>query len=285
MSNKNYEDNPWSIKYHVKKFLLKNKNRFSNKTVIDVPAGNGVTSRILKEIGAIPLAFDLFPEYFQVESLKCERTNVLEKIPLEDKTADFVICQEGIEHFTDQFKALKEFNRLLKPKGSLIITTPNYSNLRARLSYFLSESERFGSIMPPNEIDSIWMNDQSITNEIYFGHVFLIGIQKLRVLATLSGFRIKRIQFTKLKTTSLFIFPFAYPFILLFNTITYLKNINKNKGYDKEYQKKIYKEIFSLNINPKILIDGHLFVEFEKVMDSESVMKQMQSVQKNFGVT
>ena len=282
---KPYEENPLSIKYHVKKFLLKNKNRFANKIVVDIPAGNGITSRILKEIGAVPVAFDLFPEYFQVENLKCERANVLEKIPLEDKCADFLICQEGIEHFTDQFKALKEFNRVLKQNGSLIITTPNYSNLRARLSYFLSESERFNSIMPPNEIDSIWMNKQEITSEIYFGHVFLLGIQKLRVLAKLSGFRIKHFQFTRLKTTSLFILPFAYPFIFLSNLFTYLKNVNKNKGYDKQYQKRIYNEIFSLSINPKILIDGHLFVEFEKEMDSDKVMQQLNSVQKNFGIT
>ncbi len=132
-----YEDNPASIKYHVKRYLQGQKNRFSNKIVVDLPAGNGVTSKILKEIGAIPVAFDLFPEYFKYEDIKCERANVLERIPLNDKYADFVICQEGMEHFTDQFKALNEFNRVLKADGSLIITTPNYSNLRAKLSYFL----------------------------------------------------------------------------------------------------------------------------------------------------
>jgi len=281
----NYEDNPLSIKYHVKKYLLKNKNRFTNKTVVDIPAGNGVTSNILKGIGAIPVAFDLFPEYFRIKDIECKYANILDKIPLEDKYADYVICQEGIEHFTDQFKSLKEFNRILKPNGSLIITTPNYSNLRARLSYFLTESERFNSIMPPNEIDSIWMNDQTITSEVYFGHVFLIGIQKLRVLAKLSGFKIKHIQFTRLKTTSLLIFMLTYPFIVISSFITYLKNITKNKGYEKSYQKDIYKEIFLLNINPKILLDGHLFVEFEKITDYDKVMSEIKGVHKNFGTT
>ncbi|HNQ61163.1 MAG TPA: methyltransferase domain-containing protein [Bacteroidia bacterium] len=282
---KEYEDNPRSIKYHVKQYLLRHKNRFSDKIVIDLPAGNGVTSNILKNIGAHPLAFDLFPEYFKVEGIKCERANVLDKIPCASKVADYVICQEGIEHFTDQFKALREFNRVLKLNGSLIITTPNYSNLRARLSYFLSESERFNSIMPPNEIDSIWMNDQNISGEIYFGHVFLTGIQKLRVLAKLSGFKIKHIQFTRLKTTSLLIFIFTYPFIVLSSLVSYLKNVNKDKGYDKQYQKEVYLEIFKLNINPNILLDGHLFVEFEKVNDHEKVMNDLKSVHKEFGTT
>mgnify|MGYP001428065201 CR=1 FL=1 len=71
---------------------------------------------------------------------------------------------------------LKEFNRVLKKGGGLIITTPNYSNMRAKMSYLLSESERFNSILAPNELDSIWMSKQDITNEVYYGHIFLIGI-------------------------------------------------------------------------------------------------------------
>lgn len=280
-----YEDSPKSIKYHVKQYLLKHRERFAGKTVVDMPAGNGVTSRILKEVGAVPLAFDLFPEYFNVDGLSCERADILEGLPLEKHAADFAICQEGIEHFSDQFKALKAFNLVLKPGGGLIITTPNYSNLRARMSYFLSESERFNSIMPPNEIDSIWMNKQDISNEIYFGHIFLIGIQKLRVLARLAGFKIKHIQFTRVKTTSLLLFVFTYPFIVLSNYITYRKHLNKDKGYDREFQHEIYREIYKLSINPKILLDGHLFVEFEKVAESDEVMQALKSVHGEFGTT
>lgn len=282
---KKYEDNPGSIKYHVKKYLLKHQDFFKNKLVVDLPAGNGITCRILKDIGAIPIAFDLFPEYFDMKDIDCKRADVMEGIPLENNYADAVICQEGIEHFTDQFKVLKEFSRILKPGGQLIITTPNYSNLKARMSYFLSESERFNSIMPPNEIDSIWMNKQDISSEIYFGHVFLIGIQKLRLLAKLAGFKIKKIQFTRLKTGASFIFLFTYPFIFLSYLINYLKNRNKETGYEKSFQRAIYKEIFLLGINPKIMLDGHLFVVFEKMTDSENVMSDFKSVHKDFGTT
>jgi hypothetical protein len=129
------------------------------------------------------------------------------------------------------------------------------------------------------------MNNQESSSEIYFGHVFLIGIQKLRVLAKLAGFKIKHIQFTRIKTTSLFIFIFTYPFIFLSNLFTYIKNVNKNKGYDRSYQKSIYKEVFLLSINPKILLDGHLFVEFEKIIDYDKVMNEIKGVHKDFGTT
>jgi hypothetical protein len=139
--------------------------------------------------------------------------------------------------------------------------------------------------MPPNEIDSIWMNNQEISQEVYFGHVFLIGIQKLRVLASLSGFAIEKIHFVRVKSTSLLLLLINYPFILLSNTITYLKNRNKSKGYDVAFQRKLYKEIYQLSINPKILVDGHLFVEFKKVGDPGNVMQGLKSVHNEFGAT
>ncbi|RDV14994.1 class I SAM-dependent methyltransferase [Pontibacter diazotrophicus] len=280
-----FEDNPMSIKYYVKKYLHKNAAFYKGKTVIDFPAGNGITSRILREIGANPIPMDLFPEYFKIEGIECSRANIRDGLPVENKTADALICQEGIEHFSDQFSALKEFNRVLKMNGVLLITTPNYSNLRSKLSYLLSESERFISTMPPNELDSIWVSKQEITDDIYFGHIFLIGVQKLRVLAKLSGFRIKKFHFTRVKTTSLLLFPLFYPFILLSNWITYKKSLRKNKEFDTATKKKVYGEIFRLSIDPKILIGGTLMVEFIKDQDYDQVSQQLRSRHQEFGIT
>ena len=280
-----YEDIPTSIKYHVKKYLIENKERIKDKLIVDFPAGNGITSRIVRELGGKPIPFDLFPEYFQLDGINCQRANVIEGIPLNDAYADFVICQEGIEHFSDQYKVFKEFNRILRKDGSLIITTPNYSNLRSRLSYFLSESERSPSMMPPNEIDSIWMSNKEISDEFYFGHVFLIGIQKLRLLAKLTGFRIKHIQFTRIKNSSLVILIFTYPFIVLSSLLSYFKNAGRSNNMDGSYKKEVYKEILKLNVNPKILIDGHLFIEFTKEKNAGEVINDLKNVHTEFGTT
>ena len=280
-----YTENPRSIKYHVKKYLTKHKLRFTGKKVIDFPAGNGITTNILQHIGADPIPYDLFPEYFKVDSLKCLQANISEGIPEESKSADFVLCQEGIEHCSDQLGSFKEFNRILKKGGGLIITTPNYSNLRAKLSYLLSESERFNSIIAPNELDSIWMSDKKLTNEIYYGHIFLIGVLKLRCFAKLSGFKIKHIQFTRLKPTSVLLMFLFYPFILISNWITYRKRLRKNKDFDEQTKREVYKEIFDLSINPKILTDGHLFIEFEKEKEVDEVANDLKSVHKQFGTT
>ena len=37
---------------------------------------------------------------------------------------------------------------------------------------------------------------------------------------------------------------------------------------DTKVKKKVYGEIFKLSIDPRILVDGHLFVEFEKEVEA-----------------
>jgi SAM-dependent methyltransferase len=277
----NYEDNPVSIKYYVKRYLQRNASRFAGHVVVDSPAGNGVSSRILADLGATPMPFDLFPEYFTEAGMTCRRAEISEGIPLEDQSVDHVLCQEGIEHFADQLQALREFNRIILPGGSLILTTPNYSNLRARLSYLLMESEKFNSAMPPNELDSIWMSDQSITPEVYFGHIFLIGIQKLRVLARLAGFRIRHIEFTRAKKTCVVLFPLMYPFIFVSSWLTWRKNRRK-RGPESW---PVYDEIYRLAVSPRLLVDGHLFVEFEREQDFRAVGAGLSSQHEGFNLT
>ena len=280
-----HEDDPGSIKFYVKKFLLANKERFIGKKMVDFPAGNGITSGIIREIGAIPLPFDLFPEYFTVNGLDCLQADAEKGIPLPDGSADAAICQEGMEHFQDQLTVLKEFNRVLKADGSLLITTPNYSNLRSKLSYLFSENERFLTFMPPNEKDSIWMKTGNDSGRIYFGHIFLTGILKLRLLAKLSGFRILKVHATRSNSTCIVLFPFLFPWILLVNWLALKENLRKAKASGDPDKVKVYREIYKLIINPCCLIDKHLMVEFEKEAEVSKVADRLTSRNCGFGLT
>jgi SAM-dependent methyltransferase len=280
-----YEDDPGSIKFHVKKFLLNNKERFTGKKMIDFPAGNGITSGIIREIGAIPLPFDLFPEYFTVEGLDCLKADAEKGIPLAAGFADAVICQEGMEHFQDQLTVLKEFNRVLKPGGTLLITTPNYSNLRSKLSYLFSENERFLTFMPPNAKDSIWMKTGTGSDRVFFGHIFLTGILRLRLLAKLSGFGIHKIHSTRASSTCIILFPFLYPLIFLVNWLALNSNLRKAKASGDPDKVKVYREIFKLVINSRCLTDKHLMVEFEKELESSEVAGRLTSMKSGFGLT
>jgi SAM-dependent methyltransferase len=268
--------NKKSPKFYVREYLNIHKNEITDKIVVDIPAGNGVTSEMLKEMGANVEPLDLFPEYFMLKDPECKRADIMDKIPLNAGYADWVICQEGIEHFSDQLKAFKEFNRILKPAGKLVITTPSYSNLAAKFSYLLFESES-NKQMPPNEIDDIWMSDRSITNEIYHGHIFLIGLQKLRILARLAGFKTSEIRYLRLSKGSLLLFPFFYPWILLSSLSRYFRNLHKNKNIPVQHKKAVYREQLRININPKFLLNKHTFMVFEKERNVQDVDFRIES--------
>jgi len=256
-------NNPKSPKYYVKRWLDTRSGELFGKIAVDLPAGNGITSEILKNHGAEVFAFDLFPEYFRAKDIECQRADIMSGIPIEDEKADIAICQEGIEHFSDQLKALKEFNRIIKKSGKLLITTPSYSNLSARLSYLLFESET-NKQMPPNEIDDNWMEDKAVSTEIYHGHIFLIGLQKLRILAKLAGFKIIEIKYLRISKGSLFLLPWLYPWIFISSYCRYHRNMRRNKEIPQQVKRLVYSEQLKMNISIKNLINHHTFVVFEK---------------------
>ncbi|MBS1929305.1 MAG: class I SAM-dependent methyltransferase [Chitinophagaceae bacterium] len=279
-----YTKNYKSPKYHVKKYLDEIRDELMDKIVLDIPAGTGVTTQILLNNGARPVPFDLFPEYFTVKGLACRRADITDHIPVEDGYAYMVICQEGIEHFSDQVKTFKEFNRVLQKGGKLFITTPSYSNLSARFSYFLFESEN-NKKMPPNEIDDIWMSDKSISNEIYHGHIFLVGLQKLRTIGRLTGFSVSDNKYIRISKGSLFLFPFFYPIIFISSWLRYFRNLKKNKEVPMEFKKAVYGEQLKMNVNPKNLLNRHTFIVFEKEKNAGEVDFRMESTMKSFEKT
>ncbi len=252
------------IKQYVRRYL--SNLELSGKRVIDVPAGKGVTSRQLHEAGADVIAYDLFPEVFEVEGLECQEADLMDGLPETDDSADIIICQEGLEHLPNQMAALREFNRVLKAQGRLVVTVPSISHLRGRMSNLLTESELY-SRMPPNELDALWYAD---SGKMYFGHIFLIGIQKLRVLAVAAGFRLCKVHTVKVSNGSLLYAP-LYPLIALVNLWAYAKNVYKNDGIDRDEKRRVYGEQLRLNLHPGILFGRHLFVEFEKVDELDAL--------------
>lgn len=99
---------------------------------LDLPAGNGhIVSELIKR-GHRAVGGDINDahEHFV-------RVDMESRLPFEDASFDAVSCLEGIEHVLDEVALLREFLRILRPGGLLIISTPNVMNLYSRLHYFL----------------------------------------------------------------------------------------------------------------------------------------------------
>mgnify|MGYP001067793493 CR=1 FL=1 len=260
-----------NISFYVNEYIQAHSSEFQGKTVVDIPAGDGRTSEALLTAGAEVRAYDLFTDIFKPEKLKSEYADLTKVLPIESESCDIVICQEGIEHLADQLFALSEFNRILKQDGRLLITTPNYSSLRAKLAYLLLESEA-RNLMPPNELDSLWSPPGTKSARVYFGHIFMIGIQKLRMLGWLSGFQLQKIHPTRINWTSALLLPIFYPFIWLRSLLTYRRSLRRNTTDSEEQKRTTYQKIRELICDPKILVEQHLFVELKKV-EGQSVVQ------------
>ena len=243
-------------------YLEKIRHDLKNKLVVDVPAGKGDQAGYVLDNGGSVIAFDLFPKDFQEDRVKCNKLDLMkDSIPVDDGVADMVFCFEGFEHFQDLMRVFNEFNRVLKTGGTLLISTPSKSSLVAKLNYLLFESEP-GRLMPANEIDDFWKTEGK---DVYYGHIFLRGLQELRLLAKLSNFNIDEIVFTRLSRGSLLLLPIFYPFILFKSFRTYKRHMKRDKGLLKNKMKEsVYKEQLNININPKNLINRHTIIAFKK---------------------
>lgn len=64
-------------------------------------------------------------------------------IPLPDQSVDAVLCTEVLEHIPDPIAAIKEFSRLIKPGGYLILTAPFASLTHFAPYHFVTGFSRY----------------------------------------------------------------------------------------------------------------------------------------------
>lgn len=99
---------------------------------------------------------------FNLHSLANTQTEIQE-IPIADRTFDMVLFTEVIEHVTFPQVMISEIARILKPKGLLVITTPNIFCLGNRLATFIGTDKLFRKVGEEGFVSTIEFNS--------FGHV------------------------------------------------------------------------------------------------------------------
>jgi len=138
----------------------KNREKWLEKTLRKIPAG----SRIL-DAGAGELKYKSFCTHLNYVSQdfaqydgkgnrkglykgswdqsKLDIISDITDIPEPDASFDTIMCVEVFEHLPEPIKAIKEFARLLKPKGQLIITAPFCSLTHFAPYHFYSGFNRY----------------------------------------------------------------------------------------------------------------------------------------------
>lgn len=125
------------------------------KTCLDAGCGNGAAIEILKPKFDEVCGCDISKTALEVAKIKgvlatCVDLNS-KLLPYQDDSFDSVTCLEVIEHVLDPVSLLKDFWRVLKFQGQLILTTPNIRYFRNLATLILKGK------FPHTTIDSfIW---------------------------------------------------------------------------------------------------------------------------------
>jgi SAM-dependent methyltransferase len=167
--------------------------------LLDIPAGDGPVREGAARLGYETVALDLFP----APGFRGVRADACAPLPFRAEAFDVLLSMEGIEHFEDQAGFLRECARVLRPRGRLILTTPNVLHLNARLAAFLTGQRLLGQGFI-NEETTLRARDG---RHLYHGHAFLIDAFRLRYLLRVAGFRIECLRATRLSPSSIAMIP------------------------------------------------------------------------------
>lgn len=244
-------------------------------TALDFPSGDGWLSARLQERGILVHAFDLFPERSRANDVRAGFADMAQSIPLADESVDLAFCAEGIEHIPDQMHLLREFNRVLKPGGELLLTTPSISHLRARVSGLFLESD-YWRRMPPTELDSIWFAENDSEN-IYYGHLFLLGVHRLQTMASLCGFEVKRRIANRLSNTSLLLAP-IWPMLALITLLSYRSYRGKLRHLPPGLVRSVLWRHLRLNLSWQTLFHKHIIWVLRKTDSVASRARKLREI-------
>jgi ubiquinone/menaquinone biosynthesis C-methylase UbiE len=101
------------------------------KTVLDIASGSGYGTQLLAQSAKHVFGVDINEKAVVYARNFFNSTNITykvgsgTKIPLENSSVDYAITFETIEHIIEADKFISELKRVLKPKGQLILSTPN----------------------------------------------------------------------------------------------------------------------------------------------------------------
>lgn len=178
--------------------------------ILDIPTGSGALAKRLFDLKFDVTCCDIDPTQFFANELTVDQGNLNERIPYDDGQFDYICCLEGIEHTENPYNATRELSRVLKPDGILIMSTPNYLNIKRRLKFLIK-----GSFTKPV---SQQMLKEKFGGKTYGMHLSPLGYTILRFALEHAGFQITEITYVKKKPRQMFLRPFVL-FIRLYTNL------------------------------------------------------------------
>ena len=110
----------------------------SGKRVLELGCSSGYLAKPLSERGNTVVGVELDAEAAREAERWCEHVIVGDveamTLPLSPSSFDVLLCGDVVEHLRDPTGVLARLRPLLKPAGTLVLSTPNIANWAMRLS-------------------------------------------------------------------------------------------------------------------------------------------------------
>lgn len=209
----------------IAELLFKHENI---EKVLDIPSGAGAFTSRLLEKGIEVHSADI-ENILMVENENFKQSDMNKVLPYSDDYFSNAVCIDGIEHIERPFDFIRECHRVLKNKGTILISTPNISSLRSRWRWFMTGHHN----KCKSPLDE--------KNPTPLHHIAMISFSEIRYLLHTNGFKITSIKTNRIKLISCLYAVFV-PLSFLFTYYVYHRE-EKNKG-QKQRNKEILKQVF-----------------------------------------
>ncbi|TNC99665.1 MAG: ubiquinone/menaquinone biosynthesis methylase-like protein [Gallionellaceae bacterium] len=202
---------------------------------------------------------ELMRTKFELQSSACDYTDSLmklsnvsvkiadlsnERLPFPDESFDLVTCTEVIEHLEHYRSTLRDIHRVLKPNGTLVLTTPNILNLKSRIRFLIFG---FYNLFGPLHVSESELHTTG-------GHINPVSYFFLSHSLLDAGFKNIEVSIDKKQGSSLvWLLPLWIP-IQLFSKLTLRKEKRKYKTVDE------HNEGFVLQMNSLDILLGRTIV-------------------------
>ncbi len=176
--------------------------------ILDAPCGSGTLAVELADRGFDVSGADVDTSAGVLPGIKFRSADLEGTLPWEDAHFDAVFSLEGFEHLENGFHLLREFNRVLKPEGILILTTPNIVSLRSRMRFFGSGFFHKDPV-PLNE---------SARRPLH--HIGLSTFPEIRYSLHTTGFLLEECAHTRIKPVS-FLYAVYAPWMWFYTLLAF----------------------------------------------------------------
>lgn len=157
------------------------------KRILDIPAGSGKFSDILRQAGHEVVSADI-----NRERSDFVYADMSSKLPFADNEFDTVVCMEGVEHVVNPVQLLEELVRVCKNGGEVIISKPNVMSMYSRLHFlFTGVHYQFSPAELPGARDIVDTDRGHISPLTYFQLRYLLEYYGCRVI-DVKGDRFKK---------------------------------------------------------------------------------------------